>query len=57
MTCLRLAGAGGQRSRAPDVYDIAETTTLVVAVAENLMKDNGLMIGLGIAASEDAVGL
>lgn len=41
----------------PDVADIAETTTLVAAVAENLMKVNGLMIGRSIANSQGAIGI
>lgn len=43
----------------PDVADIAETTTLVAAVAENLMKGgvNGLMIGRAIADSQGAIGI
>jgi hypothetical protein len=39
----------------PDVGDVAETTTLVAAVAENMMKVNSLMVGRAIADSQGAV--
>jgi hypothetical protein len=39
----------------PDVGDVAETTTLVAAVAENMMKVNSLMVGRAIANSQGAV--
>jgi hypothetical protein len=33
----------------PDIADLAETSTLVGAVSENLMKVNGLMVGRFVA--------
>jgi hypothetical protein len=41
----------------PDVADIAETTSLVAAVSENLHKVNGLMVGRAIGDRQGAVGL